>query len=352
MKRRKFGLIICLVLVFTLVLGGCGGGCGKEKPEEQEREALSVDDVSDNQIVEEDPTESLNGTQDIAFFGVDTRGTNLGKGTRSDSIMIVHIDHDAKTIRVASVYRDCLTYIEGHGYQKITHAHSYGGPELAVETINSNFDLDVENYITVNFINVADFVDEIGGIEQEITEEEAAAINGSITELNNIRGTSSASITSAGTYTLDGSQAVAYSRIRHASGGDYKRSERQRTILFKMFETLKSMDLSTRISVAEDMVSQINTNLTRSQVTDLMVCLSGYEISEMTAYPQVFYGGTVDGVWVEVPVTLTDMASGLHEFLYGEEDYAPSDTVSGYSVDMQAKAGTANNDLRETSEEE
>ena len=104
-----------------------------------------------------------------------------------------------------------------------------------MDTLNTNFDLDIQKYITVNFMNVAELVDDMDGIEQDITEEETKYINGYIDELNGIRGTSSAHITEAGTYTLDGTQAVAFSRIRYTEGGDYKRSERQRTVLFKIF---------------------------------------------------------------------------------------------------------------------
>ena len=118
--------------------------------------------------------------------------------------MVVRVDHDAKKIRMVSIFRDCMMNIDGHGYQKVTHAHAFGGPELAVDTLNKNLDLDIKNYVTVNFNTVGEIVDEVGGIVQDIDASEAKVINGYIDEVNKVRGTSSSHIDSAGTYTLDG----------------------------------------------------------------------------------------------------------------------------------------------------
>ncbi|MCD8300549.1 MAG: LCP family protein, partial [Clostridiales bacterium] len=287
---------------------------------------------------EEDPVEAGEGSEDIVIFGVDTRANNLGVGTRSDSIMIVHIDYDEQTVKVLSIYRDCMVHIEDHGYEKITHAHSYGGPDLAVSTINENFDLNIDKYITLNFVNVANLIDEIGGVEMDITDEEAPF-------LSEIDGKFCGTITSAGTYLLDGDQAVKYSRIRYATGGDYRRAERQRDVLFNLFEKAKTLSVNDRLSLAEDMLKQVNSNCTSDDLTSILYYMSKYTITEMDSYPKVFYGGKVDGAWVEVPVSLTDMAEGIHEFLYGDdEDYTPSDTVLSYSSYLNGVESKANND--------
>lgn len=295
--------------------------------------------VPESSVAEEN---KLEGTQDFVIFGVDSRENNVGKGTRSDSIMIVHVDHDNKVVRLTSIYRDCMMKIEGHDFNKAAHAHSYGGPELAIQMLNENLDLDLEKYITVNFINVGDLVDEIGGVEQDIDDDEVDQINGLISGVNAVRGTSSGTIKSAGTYTLDGTQAVAYSRIRHTAGADYKRTERQRTILFKIFQKAKDLDIVTRLKLASDMLDEIGTNYRTDEITELLQDLSSYTIEDMTAYPQTFYGGKVSGAWYEVPVTLVDMATGVHEFLYGEKNYEPSETVKSISNSLKNKASTAN----------
>ena len=234
-------LALCAVLLIVALAVASFSGCGKKKEKEEPKKETNqvVQEEEEPEEVEEEPEVNQ---ETFAIFGVDSRENNLGKGTRSDSLMVVNVDNTNKKVYIASVYRDCYVQIEGHGLDKITHAHSFGGPELAMDTLNTNFDLDIQKYITVNFMNVAELVDDMDGIEQDITEEETKYINGYIDELNGIRGTSSAHITEAGTYTLDGTQAVAFSRIRYTEGGDYKRSERQRTVLFKIFSKAQEHD--------------------------------------------------------------------------------------------------------------
>ena len=262
--------------------------------------------------------------------------------------MIVRVDHDAKKIRMVSIFRDCMMNIDGHGYQKVTHAHAFGGPELAVDTLNKNLDLDIKNYVTVNFNTVGEIIDEVGGIVQDIDASEAKVINGYIDEVNKVRGTSSSHIDSAGTYTLDGTQAVAYSRIRYTAGGDYKRAERQRTVLFKVFESAKQMNTAAKIKMVSDLIGHVNTNYNTDEILSVFKNLADYTVEDSTAYPQVFYGGKVDGAWVEVPTTLADMATGVHQFLEGDTGYTPSATVNEYSNALSGKVSGPNNDLTNT----
>lgn len=366
-KKNTLPILLCILLAVVLVLTVVVFGAAMN--DDSKSEITAQEDTGENTVFSnttgsadvsavssenldsdaEISTESsaaetakLEGTEDFVIFGVDSRENNLGRGTRSDSIMIVRVNHDEKTVRLTSIYRDCMMKIDGHDFNKAAHAHSYGGPGLALDMLNTNLDLQLERYVTVNFINVGDLVDDIGGVEQDIDEDEVDQINGPIDEVNGVRGTSSAHITSAGTYTLDGTQAVAYSRIRHTPGADYKRTERQRTILFKVFTKAKDLDVITRISLAEKMLDEISTNYRTDEIVALLQDLSSYTIEDMTAYPQVFYGGKVSGAWYEVPVTLVDMASDVHAFLYGEENYEPSETVKQISKSLQSKAGKAN----------
>lgn len=325
-----------LLVILGVVIGVVVSNNNNSNAGDIENETES-DITQDKQVVvqttETEQYDKLEGTETFVIFGVDSRTNQLGKGTRSDSIMLVFVDHNNKQVKVASVFRDCMVHIEGHGYEKITHAHSYGGPELALSTINENFDLDAAHYVTVNFNSVADLVDEIGGVEYYITEEEVSHMGSRITQ--------------AGTYNLTGEEAVTYSRIRYASGGDYKRSERQREMLFSIFEKAKTLPASDRVSLVEDMLDEINTNYQQEEIVEMLYYLSKYEITAMDAFPKVFYGGTVEGAWVEVPVTLVDMNSALHEFLYGKTDYVPSSTVEGYSAALRSKVSGANHDLNE-----
>ena len=187
MKKRRILAVLMIVALAVASFSGCGKKKEKEEPKKETKQVVQEEEEPEE--VEEEPEVNQ---ETFAIFGVDSRENNLGKGTRSDSLMVVNVDNTNKKVYIASVYRDCYVQIEGHGLDKITHAHSFGGPELAMDTLNTNFDLDIQKYITVNFMNVAELVDDMDGIEQDITEEETKYINGYIDELNGIRGTSSA----------------------------------------------------------------------------------------------------------------------------------------------------------------
>ncbi len=320
-RRIARALVLATLMAALGVCAGCGRNASSEEGDTPR--VRSADEVQNAILTERDFVSDGTGVEDFVIFGVDTRSDEL-EYTRSDSIILVHIDYEEETVKMCSIYRDCLAHIDGYDYTKITHAHWYGGPDLALETINENYDLDLEAYMTLNFINFADLVDEIGGVEMEITEEE-------VSHLSDIDGAYTGKITEPGTYQLDGDQALAYSRIRHAEGADYRRSERQRDVLTSLFEKAKAQSANDRISLAEDLLGQINSNLRTEDLEQLLYNLSDFEITETTAYPQVFYAGWIDGVWEEVPVTLVDMATGIHEFLFEETDYTPSETVQTYS---------------------
>ncbi len=319
---------------------GTEGATGSETESETETETESQTETESEIVI--DPVPVGEGKDLFVMFGVDSRSDKLGKGTRSDSIMLVSVNHDTKQVKVVSIYRDCMLYQEGKGYKKISNAHSYGGPTFAMSVLNENLDLNLTNYCTVNFNAVGDLIDQVGGVEQDITSAEVKYINGYIDETNNVRGTNSPHITEPGTYLLDGTQAVAYSRIRYTAGSDYKRTERQRTILFKVFEKSKELSLTKRLNLVNQMLKEINTNYSEEEMLKLIYYISEYEITTMTAYPRVFYGGSVDGSWVEVPVTLIDMNTALHRILLDNNNYVPSARVEEISAVLRGKVKGAN----------
>lgn len=252
---------------------------------------------------------------------------------RSDSIMVVHVNHDTKSVKVASLLRDCMVKIKGHDFEKLNRANVYGGPSLALDTINTNFDLDISNYMLINFENLVEVVDKIGGIEHQITAEECQYMG-------------DARFESAGKYTLSGKDVLAYSRIRKAAGGDRKRTERQREMFFKIFEKSKKLPAVERVELLDEMIEKIDSNYRRSKVVDLMYYLSQYKITDMDAFPLVYYDGLVGDLWYEVPITLVDMNAALHEFLFGTTNYVPSKTVKEYSEILKGKVSGPNADFR------
>ena len=269
----------------------------------------------------------------VLFLGVDSREGLLGKGTDSDSIIAVVINHDLKTVKVASLLRDCMVQVEGQGLQKLKRANYYGGPKLAMDTINENFDLDVSEYVEINFENLVSLVDSVGGIDIELTQVECGKPG-----LEGFK--------KAGTYTLNGKEALAYSRLRKLAGEDRARSERQRNVLFALFEKAKKMSTDESLELVEEMFDQIDTSYREEEMAELLYYISRYEITGMNAFPLVYFDGLVEELWYEVPTTLIDMNTALHEFLYDYKEYEPSEAVQKQNEVLQGIAAEPNTDYR------
>lgn len=358
MKDKKinpiFIAVIAVLLVFLGVVIGIGmseNNEGIKEPTESELVApessqvegateetegieisSEVENTGDTEQQVTDPTKNMN-VEMFVILGVDSRTNQLGAGTHSDSIMVVLVNHDEKTIKVASILRDCMTKIDGYDYEKIKYANYYGGPSLALDTINTNFDLNVEEYVLVNFNSLIEVVDQVGGIELELTDAECGQMGNSRFE-------------KAGTYVLDGKEALTYSRIRKLTGGDRKRSERQRTVLFEIFEKTKTLPVEERVELVDEMIDKINTSYRNDEIVEILYYMSQYKITDMEAFPLVYYDGLVGDLWYAVPVTLEDMNAELHKFLFGINHYTPSKTVKEYSLIMKNKVSGPNTDFR------
>ena len=168
MKKKKNIIItvvfVALIVIIAVVLVKINSGKVQNNgTNDANKGSEAVESEEESQKTDEN-TPDKSGIEEFALFGVDSRSDQLDKGTRSDSIMVVKVDHDAKKIRMVSIFRDCMMNIDGHVYQKVTHAHAFGGPKLAVDTLNKNLDLDIKNYVTVNFNTVGEIIDEVGGI--------------------------------------------------------------------------------------------------------------------------------------------------------------------------------------------
>lgn len=174
----------------------------------------------------------------IALFGVDKRKED--KNGRSDATIVLTLDGLHKKIKLTTLMRDSRLKIDNHGYDKLCHAYSYGGAKLAVKTINKNFNLDIHDYVTVNFDQMAKIIDAIGGLDVEITRAEVNSINGLLNSTPNFKKNARVKkISGSKQYVhLDGAQVLQYTRIRDIDS-DIKRAERQQYILNLIFEKLK-----------------------------------------------------------------------------------------------------------------
>ena len=291
----------------------------------------------ENIEVNEGVEEQLKGYRNIVVFGVDTR-SNSYANTRSDTIMIVSLNQDTNEVKIASVYRDTYLYIDGHGYDKITHAYAYGGPELAINALNKNLDLNITEFVTVNFNAVIDIVDAIGGVEIDVTQEELGYMNQYIRDVNGELGRRDSILPSAGTKTLTGAQALAYSRIRYTAGGDFKRAERSRTVLNKTFEKAKKLSIGKLNTLADKLLPKILTNISSTEILSMIPVIANIKISEGEGWPYKtqFYN---NGISYVAPVTLEENVIQLHKYLVQDEEYEVSSKVKEYSEGICRKTG-------------
>lgn len=331
---KVLGIIILILIILAIIAVASGYFFIRGKLDQMQQ----VDIDENNLNVSATVAENLSGYRNIAIYGVDSRNSELGEGNRSDCIIIASINNDTKEIKLISVYRDTYVDIDGYGLDKITHAYSYGGPELALKTLNENLDLNVTEFVTVNFDAVADAVNALGGVEINIQADEIDYLNSYLAETSRVTGLETEEITETGLQTLDGVQAVAYSRIRYTEGGDYRRTERMRTVIEAMFEKLKDKSLGEINDLADQILPEVYTNIEPNEIISLAPTIIQYEISDSIGWPYDVRGITTDR-WYSVPVTLESNVQQLHEEAFGEENYTPSEAVQEISDRIESETG-------------
>ena len=343
MNRHK-GLVIALIVILVL----CGAIIfllTRSKPEPNEGYdfdiTLEPEEGSDPAQTEEgieditaaeDPIAALEGldsslTKDKGYkhyllLGVD--GIESGfKGKRSDAIMIVSINENDGRLVITSIPRDTYVYIEGKGYAKITHAYAYGQAKLTMETIENNFDIDIEHYYTINFDGMEELVDLVGGIPMTLTQAES----------DNIRDFFGVPGTHAGENNLTGIQALTYCRIRMIDS-DFQRTERQYKVLMALYDKAKEMSVTQYPSLLKTIYDYMYTDASLADCISLATDVMGMGLDSMENVllfsNDNATGKKINGTYYLVPddmeATITEWREGL-----GITDYEPSETLKTYS---------------------
>ena len=298
-RGKKITLWIVGIILFIIL--GLGVGTyiyANSLLNKMEKVEIDKEEVGITEDVKEKLTQYDDTITNIALFGVDAED---GQAGRSDSIMIATIDTHNKKLKLTSIMRDSYVNIDGHGLDKINHAYAFGKAQLAIKTLNENFDLNIEDFVAVNFSSLPKIIDKIGGIELDIDSEELKYINGYIKNINTVNSTSSPEIVSVGTQHVDGTQAMAYCRIRYTSGGDYKRTERHREVLSKIFEKILNMSPTTYQSLLNDLLPMVSTSLDGSEIMELgnNVLKIGNTALEQERFPRDGYcqGQMINGTY-------------------------------------------------------
>lgn len=327
-------ILFIAILIFVITVFATSYFYINSKLDKIEYSNLTKTDV----YIDENVEQNLVTYRNIALLGIDAREDTFEKGNRSDCIMIISINETTKDIKILSVYRDTYVQIDGYGLDKVTHAYSYGGAKLALDTLNKNLDLNISEFVAINFDTVRTAVDCVGGVTINVDSQEVNYINGYINSLNKQFGTSSANIKTPGTYNLDGVQALAYSRIRYTEGGDHKRAERMREVLMASFNKAKSMDLSKLNSLLDTILPHIYTNIQKNEIISIIPQAISYNVTDSFGWPYETKGITKDR-WYGVPVDLEYNVSKLHQELFNEPEYVPSNTVKDISKKIVNSTG-------------
>ncbi len=263
------------------------------------------------------------GVINILLIGNDSR--QQGDDGRSDAMILVSVSNETKTIHMTSLLRDMYVEIPGHKNNRLNAAYAYGGPELLMETLETNFDISVNRYVLVNFQAFANLVDVAGGVDLELTNEEVKYINSYLVEYNILEGrpegTDYLDPSLSGTVHLNGPQALAYCRIRYI-GTDFARTERQRKVLSAIISKAPATFLTNPVEMMKGILPNLTTNLTEAEVRNLSL-----QAAKLLSYDMIqgsipikgsYSNASIQGMSV-LEVDFGKNKEYIREEIYGEE---------------------------------
>lgn len=294
-------LVLCLA-VFGIVYGVYSGFHSKIDEGELGISSEISDKYGDTDIF------------NVALFGLDTRDEDSFSG-RSDSIIIVSIDRKNNTVKLSSILRDSYVAIDGHKNQKICHAYAFGGAQLAVKTLNQNFNMNITDYVSINFAKLGKAIDMLGGIDIEVTEAERVHLN----DIGDDENPNFHYLEQAGQVHLTGEQAVVYARLRKIDS-DVERSNRQKRVLEALLVQARKVSPSKYGELLKQGMSLCETSLSFSEIMSFAPMIKSDLRIEMINIPgeeENAIGGTYDGAWVW-RYDLQKASEHLHLFIYGE----------------------------------
>ncbi|AYA99419.1 LCP family protein [Lachnoanaerobaculum umeaense] len=308
-KKRSFlTRLILLILLFTIVGGGTYFAFHYVKNQK--------------------------GYYTVAVFGVDSRDGNVEEGALSDVNMIINVNRETGDIQLISIYRDMYSMIDEDGkFHKFNQAYVEGGHEQALEALNRNLDLDIKNYITVNWKAVIDAINILGGVDLEVTDAEFKYLNSFISYTVEATGVGSHELEHAGMNHLDGVQAVAYARLR-LMDTDFNRTERQRKVVSLAFDKAKNANFSTLYSILVAVLPQTSTNVKIEDLIPFAKDISKYHLSETAGFPFDKDTKKMHKRDYVIPITLKSNVIALHQMLFGNipgYTYTPSEMLNKIS---------------------
>lgn len=325
-NNKKKIILLTLGMIVLFVLSTIGGysffQLSKIKTTKISKsdDDLGISSDTKKKLQEKDSSDSVTN---IALFGLDLH--EKGEYGRSDSIMIVSIDKKHKKIKLSSIMRDTYVKVKGHDETKITHAYAYGGPQLAIRTLNENFEMDIRDYVTVDIFSLEKLIDAVGGVKIDVKSDEISQININMEEVSQVSKSSFNPITRTGSQLMNGRQAVGYARIRAVGNGDFERTDRQRKVLSAIFEKINSAGITKYPQIVSQLLPYVETSMSKMDIisTGTSVLTSGTTKLDQMRFPIDGYcnAKTIDSVWYLV-ADMNATIDQLHKYIY--DDIAPT----------------------------
>ena len=315
-KRSFFKVFFIATLAFAII--GVGLIYAYNTLNKVDNVTIATDDeeleIDDNVMEHSD-------VMNIALFGLDE--PDAKNGGRSDSIIVASLDKVHKKIKLTSIMRDTYVDIPGYGMDKINHAHSFGGPELAIKTINRNFNMNIREFATVDFFGLEKIINTLGGIEIDVlNDEERKYVNMGVRDMNRTDGKNGSHITEPGLQTLTGRQAVAYSRIRKTGDGDFERTQRQREVLEKVIHKGLDAGITKYPALLNTTLPYVTTSLSKTEILSLGKFVLTSNINKVDKYRlplnKYLLEQKINGVSYIVPNTIEDNTAALKAYIYDD----------------------------------
>ncbi len=346
-KKKRVVLIAVVILEVFVLIMGCGIYYVASKFSQIGFDDLDREKIVINDDLDENTQETLKGYTNILLLGSDARDndpdviTETGE-SHTDSMIIASINNETKEVKLVSLYRDTLLYIPKSAdssefiYSKATEAMFLYGLESTISMFNSNLDLDIQEYVMVNWDALIEIIDAVGGIDIEINDTELYWLNEYLRDTGANTGRTYTEVAQSGYVHLDGIQATAYCRIRYGGGSDYRRTERQRTVLSLVFEQAKKMGVTKLDAAINAVVDNVVTSMDGTEIFNMAKSIASYELVDQSGFPFELTDQVKEiiGLTVTDPVIAIDLeqnVSELHEYLFGVIDYQPSATVQEIS---------------------
>ena len=344
-RGKKRILFFLEIIVLLLFIGGLFVyGQITSRLNKIEQPVLNEEKIEVNPEVMKAEQTTLTGYTTYALFGIDKRTKNANyTGENSDTIIIASVNNDTKEVKLVSVYRDTLLNVGNDTYSKANAAYAFGGAEQAISMLNTNLDLNIRDYATIDFNALTAAADALGGLDMPLSYAEIVHMNSYCKEVSEETGKTYTPIEELetppedqeaiyGTYHLNGVQVTSYCRIRYTASLDMGRTERQRRVLQMLVDKAKQAGLTSIFNLMDEVFPMVTTSLSKTEILQLIPSVIGYSMDKTTGFPQNFKFADISNGSVIVPTSLISNVEELHKFLYGDDtDYTPSPTVATYS---------------------